>query len=218
MELDYLVSEMMSENLTFFDLLSEGIELMGTAGKIVCAIGLIVGLIGCFFGFKLTKVFIVICGFFIGLPVGAIVAGVINASKPIIWILIFGIVFTVLSYKLYKFGVFIISFLNGGLTVFILGLLIFKSYKPALAFAIIIGIIVGIIAVVLTKPTIIISTSVSYGNICGLFLALLLSSSTMSKILPIVFIIAGIFVQIRSNGGLLEGEAQKTADNISGQI
>lgn len=207
--------DILKDNVSFFDLVSGLIDSIVSAGKVICMVGLIIGLLGCFFGFKLTKLFIGICGFFTGLSIGLIIAAVKSEAKFILIALVLAIVFVILSYKLYKLGVFMISFLNGGIVGFVIGYLIFKSVKPGIVAAVIIGLIAGIISVVFTKPTIIISTSVSFGEMSGTFLALLLSSSVLSYILPLAFIAAGIFVQIRSNGGFFDGTAQKIIDNAS---
>lgn len=132
--------------------------------------------------------------------------------------LILAIILAIVSYKLYKFGVFIISFLNVGTFSFTLALILFKEFKSALIIACIVGIVIGVISVLFTKPTLIISTAVSFGNIAGIFLAVLLSNETMSKILPLIFMTIGLFIQIKTNEGLFEGVSQKAADRIKDEI
>ena len=142
-----------SRHLSMFEVLLELQELQVL--KIIGIVILIISILGCFFGYKLTKIFMAICGFIVGIFVGVIVS--------------------------------------------------------------VAGIVIAIIAVLFTKPMIIITTSVSWGKIAGLFLAVLLKNEMMSNILPWIFIAAGIFVQIKTNGGLgglMEGIGKKAGDQV----
>lgn len=201
------------KDITAYDVFS-AIKDIGAFGESICLIGLVIGLMGCFLGFKLTKLFIGICGFLAGFLIGTFVVTDNNALVGLVAALILAI----LSYKLYKVGVFFISFFNGTVVAFILFLMIFKSFDSAKIPAIAVGLIIGVIAVAFTKPTIIISTSVSFGNIAGMFLAVYMDNKTMSYVLPLVFMAAGIFVQIITNKGLFEGTSQKIADKVVDEI
>lgn len=209
---DYIITEsadsapvtpdLWSSEINIFDLVSEIKDMMGSFGLSFCIIALVIGILGCFLGFKLTKFFVGICGFFIGLLAGGFLAIKNGSAGYLIFGLILAIVLAIFSYKLYKVGVFIISFFNGGMFSFIAVLMIFNKLTPSLIVACAVGVITGIVSVIFTKPTIIISTSVSFGSISGIFLAVLLSSSVMSKVLPIIFIASGLTVQILTNNGL----------------
>ena len=204
-----------SGKIEAFDIFLRIKDLFGSLGETVCIIGLVIGILGCFFGFKLTKLFIAICGFAIGAVIGLILSLEIDESYALLLIPVCAIVLAILSYKLYKVGVFVISFLNGASIGLIVSLMLTHDLESASIIAFIIGLIVGIVSVVFIKPVLIISTSINYGNVAGLFLALLLSSDeTMRKILPWIFIVAGLLFQIKTNHGLFEGSSQRAANRI----
>ncbi len=118
----------------------------------------------------------------------------------VLFALVFGALGAWLAYKLYKLGVFLLCFFMGFLFGAVLGL--FAGGPSALApFGVICALIAGITGVILTKPAIIISTSLSGGLITGLSLAALFGAETPSVIivLGLLFIALGIFVQYRTN-------------------
>lgn len=209
-----------SRHLSMFDVLLELQELQVL--KIIGIVILIISILGCFFGYKIARVFIAICGFIVGMFIGIGVASVLRielekSGTIIAIVLICGIIFAILSYKFYKIGVFIMTFLNSGLFMLLVGSDLLKNEEQALVLALIAGIVIAIIAVMFTKPMIIITTSVTWGKIAGLFLAVLLKNEMMSNILPWIFIAAGIFVQIKTNGGLeglMEGIGKKAGDQV----
>jgi len=207
-----------SRHLSMFEVLLELQELQVL--KIIGIVILIISILGCFFGYKLTKIFMAICGFIVGIFVGVIVSvelSLENSGMIFVIVLLSGIIFAILSYKFYKIGVFITTFLNSGLFMLLVGSDLLKNEEQALVLALIAGIVIAIIAVLFTKPMIIITTSVSWGKIAGLFLAVLLKNEMMSNILPWIFIAAGIFVQIKTNGGLgglMEGIGKKAGDQV----
>lgn len=211
-------SGLLDGKIDVFDVISAITDLLGSFGQTFCIIALIIGVLGCFCGFKLTKLFIGMCGFAAGGLIGLILALKNESAGYLLLGLILAIILAIVSYKLYKFGVFIISFLNVGTFSFTLALILFKEFKFALIIACIVGIVIGVISVLFTKPTLIISTAVSFGNIAGIFLAVLLSNETMSKILPLIFMTIGLFIQIKTNEGLFEGVSQKAADRIKDEI
>lgn len=203
-----------SGEINIFDILDSLIGLLGPFGQTVCALGLVIGILGCFFGFRLTKFFMGFCGFCIGGLIGIFMA--LKHSSPGYLFLgfIFAIVLAALSYKLYKLGVFIISFLNSSSFFFVIFLIFFKELSPALTTACAIGVIAGIVSIIFEKPTIIISTAVSFGNMSGIFLAALMTNTSKAGLLSFIFIAVGLLIQIKTNDGLLEGAAKKVADNI----
>lgn len=182
-------------------------------GQIVCVIAIIIGILGCFFGFKLREMFIGICGFATGGVIGIILMIENDNVVYLLLGLVLAIILEILSCKLYKIGVFFISYFSAGIFGFALAVVCFQEIIPALIVACIVGIIVGIVSVLFVKPTIIVSTAVSYGNVAGLFLAVLLSNENMSKVLPVIFMLSGLFVQIKMNTGFFGNNKKKTIDD-----
>ena len=200
------------DDFDVYDFLSGLVDLAGSFGRIICIVTLVIGILGCFFGFKLTKIYLGICGFLAGGILGIVLAVAKDEAKFLLLGIVLAIVFAVLAYKLYKLGVFVMTFVNGFIVGFLVGAAIFKDTKKGVVVGIILGLITGIVSIIFVKPTIIISTSISFGDMAGVALGLLLGNSTMCRILPFVFMIAGAAVQIYSNGGLFEGKTQESID------
>ncbi|MCR5122506.1 MAG: TMEM198/TM7SF3 family protein [Ruminococcus sp.] len=181
-----------------------------TIAVVIC---LAIGGLGCFFGYKLTKLIIALCGFCFGELVGLIIGGTMNSGGAALFLgFVLGIVFAIFSYKTYKLGVFLSAFLTVGLTAAGIMMYITKNTtKPIMEFAVgaAVGIVAGVIAVKLTKPLMIITTSVSSGSLFGASLAVLIKMPKLAPVLGLVSIILGLIVQIKTNGGLLETEDEK---------
>jgi hypothetical protein len=121
--------------------------------------GILIGVIQCFFGYRLFKFILGVIGFIIGAAmcgaIGYAISG--NAIVTFIAALIGGVIGAFVMIPLYFVGVFLIgSFLGGILGAVILGVL---SIKPHIGVLIITGVIGGILAVFIQKFMIILSTS-----------------------------------------------------------
>lgn len=206
----------------------------------VCLGGFIIAMIGCLFGYKLLKLCIAICGFFTGGIIGAVIAAAATKGDSggvvALAALICALLGAIVAFKLYKLGVFIVSFNNGACIGAAIGIyLLFNglsesemyalmysenmSSSDALKIAVpalIVGLIFGIIALIVLKPFIIISTSVSYGATAGVFLAAALDKSDMFYVFSLVLIVLGLIVQIKTNHGLTESE-EKNQKNFNAQ-
>lgn len=162
---------------------------------ILIILALILGGIQCFFGHKLFRVMTAIIGFLvggiIGIAIGAIIAEEIGA---VICFLVLGALGAVLSYTLYKLGVFIVCFGSGAMIGLLLAMAMGNedAFIPLMA---ILGLLMGILGVILTKPLIILSTSVGGASAMGFALAGLFEEPTVGLLLGIILAIIGIFVQ-----------------------
>ena len=150
--------------------------------------------IQCFFGYKLTKLWISISGFFlfglVGLGIGAASGG---GETVIIWGLVLAIIGAFIAFKLYKIGIFLLGFIGG----LILGILIFNS----ISLGVLLGVMLGVLSFILTKPVIIISTAIPAGMIAGNSLVTIFGSDSrgLGLVLGIIYAIAGIAVQWITN-------------------
>lgn len=148
----------------------------------------------CFFGYKLTKLWIAISGFFlfglVGLGIGSVNGG---GETVIVWGLILAIIGAFIAFKLYKIGIFILGFIGG----LIFGILVSNS----ISLGVILGIMLGVLSFILTKPVIIISTAIPAGIIAGNSLVTIfgLDSRGLGIVLGIIYAIAGITVQWTTN-------------------
>ena len=77
----------------------------------VCKV--LLGLLNCFLGYKLLKVWVSLCGFFIGLTVGFLaVPRFTQESSAVGWISLgIGVVSGILAYEIYLVGVFAVGWL-----------------------------------------------------------------------------------------------------------
>lgn len=83
---------------------------------ILTVVALVFAILGCFMGYKLSKMFMALSGFMIGSIIGVIIAvKFLEASNGIIILaaLIGGIIFALFSYKIYQLGIFILCFILG---------------------------------------------------------------------------------------------------------
>ena len=150
----------------------------------------------CFFGYKLLKLCIQVCGFFSFGIFGGVIAKNFTDSQVVITIisLLFALLGTFIAFKLYKVGVFILC----GSMGFLLGYVVMQN----VLLGIIIAIIVGTLSVIFLKPVVIISTSVSSGLLSGLSLVTILGQQDnliLGTILGILFAAGGLFVQFTTN-------------------
>ena len=119
-----------------------------TTYKIVgSVIALVFALLGCFFGYKLSKVFMSITGFIIGLFIGQIAASQllhVEGFASVLCIILGGAVIAALALWIYRIGIFILCFtfaFSAAGTLF--------SFEGDIQFFIniIAGLIVGVLAV-----------------------------------------------------------------------
>lgn len=203
--------------LDAMDILSGIISSLNTIIQAVSFIILIIGIVQCFFGYKWLKFVLAVSGFMTGSVIGSVV-GLIGGlestdsvsevvSMIIAVMVIFGIIGAVISYKVYKLGVFLVGF-SGVYIISLLtslaGRLMSGSDSIAAAFvtALIPAVIAGCLMVKFTKPLIIIYTALS-----GAYTASFALSSLMSGggfFIMIALSIAGIYVQCRMNDGITE--------------
>lgn len=166
----------------------------------------------CFFGYKIFKFWIAVQGFFIFGFIGALLGFLLFEDKDglaFLFAIVIGIIGALISYKLYKLGVFILCFGTGLIVGIILGNLARIESGATAALAIVLGIILGIIGVILIKPIIILCTGFSGGMTLGSILAMLIkSSNALGVILGIIISVCGVVFQF-----YLDKKAAKTPEN-----
>lgn len=155
----------------------------------------LISMIQCFLGYKLTKLWVTISGFFLFGIIGAAAALSIGPfdGKSVIIILLSAFSGAAIAFSLYKIGIFVLGACSG----FMMGVLIFNNYD----FGIILGIIIGILVLIFMKPIIIISTAVPSGIIAGISLVQIMGSGNEKSGLFIggALAICGIVVQFITN-------------------
>ncbi|MBR5046845.1 MAG: DUF4203 domain-containing protein, partial [Eubacterium sp.] len=158
--LDLIISLLEKGNGTASNLLTTGLKEFNTTYSLALAgISLVLALAGCFFGYKLSRLFMTLSGFFAGLFAGAFIAvNFLKATNGIIIIcaLVGGLIVSLFAYKIYLAGIFVLCFflafgvsanlipLEGNLQAFVsLG----------------IGFVVGTLAIRYVRPVIILSSA-----------------------------------------------------------
>lgn len=150
--------------------------------------------IECFFGYRFFRVTCAISGFLTGAAgTAALLAvfGIDTAPWQYLLSVAAGLLIGGMSYKVYRFGVFV-SGVRAGFAV-VLGLL-------APAYAWIAAIVMGIVAAMLAKPAIVVSTAVSGGiGLTGCLFALLgEQSTTVTSIVCVLICALGMVVQLKT--------------------
>lgn len=165
-------------------------------------VGILLGALESFLGYRVFKIQVAIIAFLAGLGIGMSAAG---AAFGIQWLsivlgIVLGLLLAWLSMKIYKIGVFLVV----GSLAYIVAI----GFVANMWFGLIVGAIVGILGVVLTRHVIIITTSIAGGNMAASGLATLIWGS--SQVAPLwlqvscvlVFGVAGIIVQYRTTKGI----------------
>ncbi len=138
-------------------------------------IAVVSGLLICFFGYKLLRLWCAIIGFVAGALVSGLVAYAMGADVVLLVACIVGIVTAILSFAFYRAGVFVIGF---GAALNVIGHFI-SAYAVntqwwMIVLTIAAAVIIGSLAVRFVKTVVVISTSLSGAvsvvtNILGIF-------------------------------------------------
>ena len=168
-------------------------------GVVVIVFTMIPFLLNCFFGYKIKKVMITIGGVIKGAIIGAILGVILAASTDIpvgatvgIAAILIAILGGFLAFKLYKFGIFMLYWFLGTL-VFLVVFIVMGMFEMSFI-AIIPGLVVGILAVVLNKPYLIITTAIAGGMGAG-YLIGILTNTVVGFLLGIALSVGGAIVQ-----------------------
>lgn len=190
------------------DTISNYISGIDTSYKIIATtVSLIIALLGCFFGYKLSKLFMSLTGLLVGAAAGGFIGTTfLDGSGAIvaICVLVGAIVLSILAYRIYQAGIFLLCF---GLA--------FMAAASALPFtgdiqfflSVVIGFIVGSLALKFIRPVIIITSAVVCGSsaagcltVLGQYMNIdILSSSPL--FLTVIVIVLGLLVQFLTTSG-----------------
>ncbi len=170
-------------------------QVLAEIGELYAIFLLSLGVMQCFFGYRLMRFMIALCGFLAGGVVSAVGAysyaltqfEILEQSEVIMIGLIGGTICGLLANAMYLLGIFLLC--SGG--CFAVGLLFLESMDAAA----VCGVILGIMGVIMTKPIIIISTSISGGRLSSMGLSLLMGSFENQTMFSVIFAAVGIFIQ-----------------------
>ncbi|MCL2498784.1 MAG: hypothetical protein FWE90_00430 [Defluviitaleaceae bacterium] len=134
-----------------------------SAATVVCVIMIVIGFVQAFFGFRIFKLQLAVSAFFAGIIIGMILGTVILGEWQfgILFGFVSGTILAIVSYKLYTMALFIGVF--GIISLVSLFASIVMSNEAILILGIFLGIIGGIVALVINKMAIIITTAIAGG-------------------------------------------------------
>ena len=132
------------------------------------------GFIG-FFSIVFRRILSAIIGFILGAGLGGLIAFLLDLNSGlgtggyVIIILILGVIMAIISYRYYRFFVFLNTFLISFIVFFVISLLATNfNMNASIPIAIILAIIAGIVSVILYDPLFIISTAFLGGILLSL--------------------------------------------------
>ena len=184
--------------------------------NIIGTIIIVFGLIQCFFGFKLFKLYLGIIGFLIAFIMGAVAEVLIFEYSFFIFALICGAVGAWLSFKIYKASIFVCVFLITTIAPVLIGIV---TNNPFLIVAgVILGIVTGAIGMKLVKPVLIFSTAIPGGIMVFQGASYLQGiESGVAILIGIGFCTGGILYQFHANKNKyseIEAMIGQNKDNI----
>ena len=168
-------------------------------GMVFLGLSILLSLLNCFFGYKLLRLWTTLLGFLIG-AVGAYLAASAFGFE-MTWAVLIGFVggtvVGALSFSIYRFGVFLFTFIMG----LGMGLQLFQQNEIAAWISgVLLGIGFAILSVSYIRQIVIVSSSLSGGINAGADLITLfhISDLWVSYLIEAVLVILGILVQLRT--------------------
>jgi len=189
----YEIIEVISE---IQSMMSHGVE---GVMAIIFAIAAVVGLLQCFFGYKLMKLCFAVVGFVLGGIAGFLFTGFTadEAAVVIAAALICGILGALLLFHVYRIGVFVT---NTALITLLMIIVTGVESTSGLVASIVIGIVAGIIGVIFVRVWTIISTGAAGGISAGSCLGAIFGSGALGVIIGLALTVLGIVFQFRTTG------------------
>jgi len=166
-------------------------------------VSIAIGLVSCFLGYKLLRVWMALMGFVIGMTVGYLASYKYfsNMVIPIIIGFLVGVILGFIAYRIYLLGVFLIALVT---TLGFFGQLLAHYNEPDwmwLALTVILAIVAAILAIKFVKPVIIISTALNGATMVmmGIFKLLQEDAKHMVVMASLLLALLGIMVQFFTN-------------------
>ena len=133
---------------------------LGTgAGALTAGIVIALGLVACFFGYRLLRIVLAILGFILGALLGFVVATSLGAGDTVALVaaLVGGLIGAALLAFVYKLGVFLVGAVAGAVLGGIIGASLGGSLQ--IAAVVVAAVLVGIVAVLFQRVVIILATA-----------------------------------------------------------
>ncbi len=187
----------------------------GTLAMAFFGIVLVFGLVNCILGYRLLRFWMMIFGFLMGAGAGffgVYEAGVSDKTIYVVVMLIVGVILAVISFAIFKAGIFIIG-AGIGLTVTIY--LIHPTTSFTFFLCLLTGVGLGFLALRYEREVIIVGTSILGGILSGFATAKLTNMEEIpfGIIFSIGFALVGMLIQFAINRLKYEDEDEGEAEN-----
>lgn len=187
----------------------------GTLAMAFFGIVLVFGLVNCILGYRLLRFWMMIFGFLMGARAGffgVYEAGASDKTIYVVVMLIAGVVLAVISFAIFKAGIFIIG-AGIGLTVTIY--LIHPTTSFTFFLCLLTGVGLGFLALRYEREVIIVGTSILGGILSGFATAKLTNMEEIpfGIIFSIGFALVGMLIQFAINRLKYEDEDEEEAEN-----
>ena len=198
-------------------------SISSATGMSLGVIGLIVGIALMLFGFKIKKIALMIIGFFAGYVGGTLLADRFIGPGAVMFTLtpiLIGAAAAVLMFAVYYLAIYVMGLSIGGLAGFYLGANLFERPVWGLVIAVVLGVIIGSIALAAEKPIVILGTSF-IGYIAfrqGLYALISIDQSIVIEVVCIVLALASVVLQFLINRNRsAEGRVNIGKDTYAGE-
>lgn len=204
--------------------------LAGSLGTTAAAAVIVIGLLICFLGLKLSKILVLITGFLIGAAAGFAVSSAAGANgiTSVVIIFVCAVLLAAMAVFLYKPGVFLFVF-----SAVLVTLASFFGISGVLSFSIASGgdiivkcivlgaaLILAVLAVIYVEPVVVIATAVSGGMAAGpmiLTAAGFYGQTWMGYLAGAVLAVLGMLTQFMMHSRKVGKKEKIYADEIKGK-
>jgi len=168
--------------------------------EIISIFAILIGIICCFFGYKVQKILITIVWFTLGFTLSNKIGTYVIDSQNLLWLIdiIIGVIIARIGFKLEKLALFIaisyVTFITMGPYI--------KGVEEGLSFIITgsISLMIGAFSLFIMKPILIIISSIAGANLIKIYLPSLITiPANILIIFIIVLAIFGVIVQFKTN-------------------
>jgi len=166
---------------------------------------IVFGILSCFLGYKLIRVWMAFVGFVIGMSLGYVLSinHVSNVAIAILIGFVVGVLFGLIAYKVYMLGVFIIAFVTSFAFV---GQLVAYFNEPGwlwLAVTIVLALVAAGMSLKFVKPVVIIATALNGAVtvMMGLFRVMNIDAAATMLLASLLLAVLGMMVQFFTNKG-----------------
>ncbi|MEG2783346.1 MAG: hypothetical protein RR920_03610 [Lachnospiraceae bacterium] len=198
-----------------FRSITEQGQMSGALGVVTLVIVLAVGVLNCFFGLKLFRVWVALTGVTVGLGLGYAITTQFTEVIPIVIgvSLVVGALLGVLAFKLYLLGVVLLCWLLG---TSIAAVFIKPHSWVLMIVCIMIGVVIGILAMKFVNPVAIIVTSLQGGLTAGMAIIALFGiwQQLIGYGIGIVAGVVGLIVQFMMESKKVGTQSAKKAKEI----